>query len=939
MESTEYLNHSNSDYIDSVYESYIKDPHSVDESWRFFFDGLEVGKDFVVPDSQGKVISNGVVKTKSGEEIDLRLEDKVAHLINAYRERGCWLADLNPIADAPGDHPLLKLEYFGLSSADLEKNFVAGKAIGLEKAKLKDIWQKLKRTYCETLSFDFSHIKDHPIRDWLRQKMEGPANHESLAADEKKLIHKRLVESESFERFLAARYVAQKRFSIEGGEVLIPALDRICAISAALGVEQVVMGMAHRGRLNVLTNVFGKDYEYIFTEFEQSYEPDQSMGEGDVKYHMGYSSDVRTLSGDKLHLTLANNPSHLESVNPVVEGIAKAKQKLFFGADCSKVLPLLIHGDAAFAGQGVVYETLNFSKVDGYDTGGSIHIVVNNQVGFTTGPESARSTEFCTDIAHMLGVPVFHVNGDDPEAVYLAAKLSAEFRAQFKKDVVIDIICYRKHGHNEGDEPRYTQPLMYDKIKKHKSVRELYQQKLIDEGHLKQEEADELLKRVKEKLTKALEYTREKKPRPKIAAYEKNWKHIKRFDESRIFEKIVTSVDEEQLLALGNKLCELPKNFNLFPKLNRFLDGRREALSKKTGIDWGGGEALAYATLLCDGHNVRLSGQDVCRGTFSHRHAVFFDAKTAAPYVPLQHIAEGQSEFEVFNSTLSEAGVLGFEYGWSLVNPEALNIWEAQFGDFCNGAQVIIDQFITSGESKWQRASGLVMYLPHGYEGQGPEHSSARPERFLQMCGRYNIFVCNLTTPAQLFHALRRQVKSNYRKPLVILTPKSLLRHPKAISDLSDFSQYYFEEILDDPFFLEDKTLKQKVRRVLICSGKIYYDLLKEREELKRDDVALLRLEQLYPFPESKILKMIDSYYPEAELFWVQEEPRNMGAWTFVNNYWSGGYKDLAQNLENPRVLKYLGRERGAASSVGSMKGHLKEQSRIVKEAFEFKLS
>jgi len=774
------------------------------------------------------------------------------------------------------------------------------------------------------------------MRGWLVERMESTGNRENLSAQEKRRIFSRLAESETFEKFLHTRYVAQKRFSIEGAEGLIPTLDRLLEVAGELGANNIVMGMAHRGRLNVLRNFFGKKAEHILTEFEQEYQYDEmSMGEGDVKYHMGYSTDVETSKGHKIHLSLANNPSHLAFVHPVVEGVARTKQRRQGGGPEArrKIVPIMIHGDAAFAGQGVVYETLNLSQVEAYCTGGTVHIIVNNQVGFTTNPEDARSTTYSTDLARMLEVPIFHVNGDDPEALSYVASLCMEYRQRFQRDVFIDLVCYRKYGHNESDEPAFTQPLMYKAIRSHLSPFLVYAQRLEAEGLVTSDEIKAEVERYTEILVEAQKRTREEKPKPYVSAFESPlWKTYRRPSDEDLFREIDTKFPAERMREIARQINTLPPGFNLNPKIARLLEARVKAVEEGKGIDWGNGELLAYASLLDEGYSIRLTGQDVERGTFSHRNAILFDSENGKEHAPLEELLKAADQFVLIkNSTLSETGVLGFEYGWSLGDPNALVIWEAQFGDFANGAQVIIDQFITSGESKWQRASGLVMYLPHGYEGQGPEHSSARLERFLQLAGRANITVANLSSPAQLFHALRRQLKRDFRKPLILMTPKSLLRHPLVTSSVEDFAQGRFQEVIDDPRFATDP---RKARKVLLCSGKIYFDLIVAQQEKNIDDIAIVRIEQLYPWPEQQVTDILARYEGVSSFHWVQEEPRNMGAWLFVQAFFGGGYRNMSERLGG-RVLHYIGRGTGAAPAVGSAKLHARDQAGIIAEALK----
>ncbi|OFZ17980.1 MAG: 2-oxoglutarate dehydrogenase E1 component [Bdellovibrionales bacterium GWB1_55_8] len=920
MERFSYLKSANAAFIDELLERYLADPESVDSSWRYFFEGLDFGTSSAVAPGatpQAEVAAAGP---------DLSSEAKVAELITAYRELGRLLADINPLAPPPASHPLLELARFGLSDADLNRSFTAARLVGMEPAPLSQILTRLRETYCGSVGVEFTHIQDRSEREWLRSKMETSRNRIELDSETRKFILKRLTQSESFERFLHTRYVAQKRFSVEGGEAVIPALDCMIEASTELGAEQFVIGMAHRGRLNVLANVFGKKPEYIFTEFEGTYTTDPSQGEGDVKYHMGYSTDHVASGGRQVHLSLASNPSHLEFVNPVVEGMVRAKQTYLDDSERRKVIPILIHGDASFAGQGVCYETLNLAGLSGYSTGGTLHIVINNQIGFTALPGESRSTTYSTDLAKMLEVPIFHVNGDDPEAVWYVARLCSEYRARYRKDAFMDLICYRKHGHNEGDEPGFTQPVMARQIKAHASPREIYAGRLVAQGVLDDAKAKALVDEELAKLLDAQKVARARAPHPAPATFGAKWEGLKAGTLEDMLKPVNTAVPAEQLVEIAEKANRVPDSFKLHPKLARFLEARLRTVRDGKSIDWGNGESLAYATLLLEGHAVRLSGQDSERGTFTHRHAVLHDFESGETYLPLNKLRDGQARFEVYNSHLAEIGVLGFEFGYALADPSALVIWEAQFGDFANGAQVIIDQFIASAESKWARSSGLVLLLPHGFEGQGPEHSSARLERFLQLCAKGNMAVANLTTPAQLFHALRRQVRRDFRKPLVIMSPKSLLRHSQAVSEIGEFSRSRFQEVLDDPVFSD---VHGGVRKVLLCSGKIYYDLLLERGD--RTDIALVRIEQLYPWPGAR-LEAILKRYPAAEVVWVQEEPRNMGAWPYIFAIWAGGSDDFGERAG--KGISYVGRDFYAAPAVGSAKQHEKEQKALIAKAF-----
>jgi 2-oxoglutarate dehydrogenase E1 component len=928
-----YLKSSNIGYIDELFERFLADPNSVDPSWRYFFEGMELGAEEVEPSAapNGHAAPQAVqtaTAAAAAAGMDLNAEAKVADLINAYREMGRVLANINPLVPAPASHPLLDLSRFELTSADLNKTFNAGKLIGMGPAKLSEIIARLRETYCGDIGVEFTHIQNLEERRWLEQRMEASRNRANLDAETRKFILKRVSESESFERFLHTRYVAQKRFSVEGGEAVIPALDCMVEVGAELGAKEFVIGMAHRGRLNVLVNLYGKKPEYIFTEFEGAYKADTSMGEGDVKYHMGYSSDLTTRQGKSVHLSLGYNPSHLEFINPVIEGMARAKQAFREDKDRSQVIPVQIHGDAAFAGQGVCYETLNLSQLVGYTTGGTLHIVINNQVGFTTSPKDSRSTTYCTDVAKMLETPIFHVNGDDPEAVWYVSRLCAEYRQKFKKDVFIDLICYRKHGHNEGDEPSFTQPLLYKQIKAHPSPREVYAKKLVGEGVVTEAQAQGIVDELMAKFTEAQQRTKAEAPKPFVSTLDGRWKGLKKGTEEDNWKPVKTAVAEKTLKDIASKINRMPAGFHVHPKLGRFFEARLKAVEDGKGIDWGNGEALAYASLVSEGTSIRITGQDAERGTFTHRHSILNDYETGETFSPLNQVASGKARYEVYNSNLSETAVMGFEYGYSTSDPTSLVIWEAQFGDFANGAQVIIDQFLTTSESKWQRMSGLVLLLPHGFEGQGPEHSSARLERFLQLCGRNNMIVANMTTPAQIFHALRRQVKRDFRKPMVVMSPKSLLRHPMAVSELKDFTDQGFQEVLDDTEIRKDSDVK----RVLLCSGKVYYDLAAERTAQKRTDVAIVRVEQLYPFPAERLAAILGRFKNAKDVVWVQEEPRNMGAWSYIFNTWMGGYSLFEEKVGRP--IRYVGREIGASPAVGSAKIHEKEQRALIEAAF-----
>ena len=914
MQKFNYLKISNADYIEALFQKYQQNPDSIDPTWRYFFEGFEFA------DSTGKQepLSNGPATSETFQQ-----ETKVIALIQAYREKGHLIAQTNPLQTAPQTHPDLDLIRFGLNQSDLDKTFVAGQSLGIGPQKLSAIIQKLKEIYCGTIGIELAQIQNANERQWLQNKLESQTPAKNFEPSTKKFILERITKSETFEKFIHTRYVAQKRFSIEGGESTIVALDCMIETGAELGVTDVVMGMAHRGRLNVLTHIMGKSPEYIFTEFEGLFKYNPEVGEGDVKYHMGYSADFTTRLNKKVHLSIASNPSHLEFINPVVLGIARAKQTFLNDTNRSKVLPILIHGDAAFAGQGVCYESLNLSQLEGYSTGGTLHIVINNQVGFTANPRDCRSTLYSTDLAKMLDAPIFHINGDDPEAVWYISKIISEYRALFKKDAFIDLVCYRKHGHNEGDEPSFTQPLLYKKIKTHPTVREVYAQRLIQQQVVSEQNAQQLVDQCNGIYSEAQAKTKSQAPQPHVSVFEGRWKGLKKAVDADLFKTVTTAVPEIVLKDIASKINQVPSDFHLHSKLERFFQMRQKAVMDGHGIDWGNAETLAYASLLIEGHSVRLSGQDAKRGTFTHRHAALFDFETEKQYIPMNYIKEGQAKLEVYSSHLSETGVMGFEYGYSLADPLSLVIWEAQFGDFANGAQVIIDQFISSSESKWQRMNGLVLLLPHGFEGQGPEHSSARLERFLQLCGRANMSVCNFTTPAQIFHALRRQLKRDFRKPLVVMSPKSLLRHPEAISSLQELTHGIFNEALDDALFKTPEEASS-VKKLLLCSGKIYYDLNAYRTQAQKKDVAIIRIEQLYPWPAMRLLEILKRYPQAKEICWVQEEPKNMGAWTHVQGMWD----------RSSAPLHYIGRGIGASPAVGYLKVHEAEQKALIEKAF-----
>jgi 2-oxoglutarate dehydrogenase E1 component len=896
----------NLDLLDANYKRWKDDPQSVEQSWRIFFEGYELGA------------SRGDQDSSAGFDFDAaRAQAQVTRLIDAYREIGHYLADLDPLKLNPprSSHELLEPSTFGLTEADLDRTFYS-RLTNPPRATLRTLIAALRETYCRTIGVEYMHIRDREIRKWLQDRMEPIHNRPQFDSRQKRRILWKLNSAELFERFLDTHYVGQKRFSLEGGEMLIPLLDGIIERSARFGVREIVLGMPHRGRLNVLVNILDKPYGMIFSEFEGNL-PKTVAGDGDVKYHLGFSADRVTADGHSIHLSLTPNPSHLEAVNPVVEGRVRAKQRRFKDRDRKLGIPILIHGDAAFAGQGLVAETLNLSQLPGYRTGGTIHLVVNNQIGFTTAPSEGRSTRYCTDVAKMIEVPIFHVNGEDPEAVVFVGELALDFREAFGQDVVIDMVCYRRHGHNEGDEPAFTQPLMYKKIKDRPSVQELYTELLIMVGELSADEAEMIAETFREKMQAVYDEVHNSNTalQPVPPGFGGAWKGL---TPQFSFTPVETGVAPEVIRRVAEHSTSVPAEFHLNPKMVRILGVRREAMLHGP-VDWASAETLAFGTLLLEGTPVRLSGQDSRRGTFSQRHAVLVDTLTGDRFIPLNALAADQAELCIYDSSLSEAAVLGFDYGYSLDEPHMLILWEAQFGDFANGAQVIIDQFIVSAESKWGRASGLVMLLPHGYEGQGPEHSNSRLERFLSLCAEENIQVVFPTTPAQYFHVLRRQVRRDFRKPLVVLTPKSMLRHRSAVSPLDAFTSGRFQEMIDDTIEPD------RVRRVVLCSGKVYYDLIAKRDAVgKTREVAIVRLEQFYPWPADALKAALTRYRSAREWVWAQEESQNMGGWTFV----APRLRDLIGVS-----FGYVGRDASASPATGSHSVHDREQAELVEAA------
>ncbi len=903
-------------YIDSLYQSWLAEPTSVEGDWSAFFKGF----DYAMNAANGHAAaSNGTVSAPSA---GWQKEFAVLGLIHGYRDRGHMLSKTNPLRERKDRKPKLDLSDYGLSDADLDTQFTAGYEINMPNATLRSILGRLKDLYVATIGFENAHIHDKERRMWLREKVESrivtPGY--GLSIDTKRRILDRLNEAVGFEQFLHTKFVGQKRFSLEGGEALIPALDAAVNTAAEykVPVEEVVIGMAHRGRLNVLANTMRKTHQQIFTEFEGKSIPDQSFGSGDVKYHLGFSSMVTTPSGKEVYLKLLPNPSHLEAVDPVVEGFARAKADTLYGSEYDKILPILIHGDAALAGQGVVYELIQMSQLDGYYTGGTIHVVVNNQIGFTANWEEGRSSTYCTQVAEVVQAPVFHVNGDDPEAVVYAMQLATEYRQVFNSDVFLDIVCYRRYGHNESDEPRFTNPEMYILIKDKKDIREMYIQTLIERGDIEADMAKEMEISFKTNLQARLDEVRQNQLPYVYQETERAWHKLQVAPGAEAFaQSPETGLDRKTIDRLLNHLLTLPKGFTPIPQIAKTLENQRKLIANGE-IDWSMGELLAYSSLLLEGQDVRMSGQDVRRGTFSHRHAYLADAETFEKFNRLERIDPKQGKFYIYNSLLSEYAVLGFEYGYSLASPDALVIWEAQFGDFANGAHSIIDQFVLAGETKWLRMSGLVMLLPHGYEGQGPEHSSARMERFLQGCAENNVTVANLTSASNFFHLLRRQQVRDFRKPLIVMTPKSTLRPPFNMGTIADIEKgTRFQEILDDT-----TVTAKKVKRLLVCSGKVYYDLARRREETKRDDVAIVRVEQLYPFPTAQFEAILKKYKGAGRPVWVQEEPRNMGAYSHLLLQY-GQYD-----------WQYAGRALAASPATGFSKIHEQQQKELVDQAF-----
>jgi 2-oxoglutarate dehydrogenase E1 component len=914
MKDFSYITNQHPSYIESLYQEFVKTPDATDPDLRKFFEGF----DFAVANSVTTPTNGSATLAKSpAANVDWAKEISVYRLILKYRAKGHLIAKTNPIRERIDRGVNLELTHFGLSDADLKTTFYAGNFLGLGEASLENIVNHLKKTYTNHIGVEYTYIVDQKKIDWLNKEIEHNFFN-PIPLTQKKRILDKLNQGVLFEKFLHTKYVGQKRFSLEGGETTIAALDAIINVAANNDVQEVVIGMAHRGRLNILANIMGKTYEQIFSEFEGTAIVDQTMGSGDVKYHMGYGSEVTTADGKSIHLKLMPNPSHLEAVDPVVVGFSRSKADTLYKSDFDKILPILIHGDASVAGQGIVYEVLQMSKLDGYYTGGTIHFVINNQIGFTTDFSDARSADYCTSVAAMVQAPVVHINGDDAEAVVKASEIATRYRQEFNSDIFIDMVCYRRHGHNEGDDPKYTQPTLYALIEKHQNPREVYTNYLIENG---EPDAKDLAKSMEKKFWEDLqERLDDVKQNPLPYNYQQPelaWKSLRKATAEDFDVSPVTAIAEQEVRSLFDGLMKLPENFTPLKKVEKLLQEKIKLLATENKLDWATGELLAYASIVASGKIVRMSGQDVGRGTFSHRHAVLRDEQTDAYYNRLNQLKEGQEKFRIYNSLLSEYGVLGFEYGYAMANPDALVIWEAQFGDFCNGAQTMIDQFISSGEQKWNRMNGVTMLLPHGYEGQGPEHSSARLERFLQQCAELNMVVTNITTAANLFHALRRQITWQFRKPMINFSPKANLRYAGSFSHIDEFTNAGFKETIDDAFVKDSSAVK----KMLFCTGKIYFELAEKQAKENRQDIAVVRVEQLYPLPQ-KQLDALYKKYKSAIWFWVQEEPLNMGAASF-----------LKMNVKGIN-FGVISRNASASTATGYSKVHKVEQEEILNMAF-----
>jgi 2-oxoglutarate dehydrogenase E1 component len=911
MKTPNYVSQENAAYVSALYEDYQKNPESIEFGWRKFFEGFDLGKS--ATDAINEIAGG------HGNLPAVEKEINVLNLIHGYRTRGHLFAKTNPVRERRKYTPGNELETFGLTEADLETTFHAGVEVGLGKVTLREIRELLEQTYGESIGTEYRYIRDPEKLKWLEEKIEGSRNRTPFRGEEKKRILKKLNEAVVFETFLGTKFLGQKRFSLEGAEALIPALDKIIESGSALGIEEFVLGMGHRGRLNVLANIMHKPYQEIFSEFQGKHFDAEGVFGGDVKYHLGYSSDIQTESGKEVHLSLCPNPSHLETVDPVVAGEVRAKADLKYNRDFKKIVPILLHGDASIAGQGLVYELLQMSKLEGYRTGGTIHIVVNNQVGFTTDYQDGRSSTYCTDLAKVLLCPVFHVNADDVEAVVHVVDLAVAYRQKYQEDVFIDILGYRKYGHNEADEPKFTQPLLYKAIESHANPRDIYAKKLIAEGSVEESYPAELETKFRDALQVMLnESQKEERFEPSSRMFEGTWKGLRYATEEDFETSPPTAISQTDFERIGDGITHLPSDRHFLKKVEKLFDARRKSIKETKVLDWAMGELMAYAFLLKEGFAVRLSGEDVERGTFSHRHAILMEEDSGKKFSPLDSLGAA-SKFDIHNSLLSEYAVLGFEYGYAHASPRSLVLWEAQFGDFANGAQIMIDQYLASAETKWRLSNGLVLLLPHGYEGQGPEHTSARIERFMELCADNNIQVVNCTTPANFFHVLRRQLHREFRKPLIVFTPKSLLRHPLCVSPMVDFTEGKFQEFIGDPY--ADANV---VKKVLLCSGKIYYELLEKQQRDKRTDIAIIRIEQLYPTPIRQMTSLKDEYSHAKEFIWVQEEPENMGLWPY-----------LCRKLRNSTLtLDVIARKEGSSTATGYAKQHSAQQGAIIESAF-----
>ena len=916
MDNYSFLNAAHTAFFADLYEKYLESPDSVEPSWRAFFQGFDFGQE------SAKDFGEVIYTEKEGEvpvalPNNVQKEFQVIQLIDAYRTRGHLFTKTNPVRERRSYLPTLDIENFGLSQEDLQTQFNAGEIISLGKSTLQEIISHLEMVYCDAIGIEYMFIRNPEEREWIQKRINFNKKNYQFSTEEKKHILKKLNQAVSFESFLHTKYVGQKRFSLEGGESLIPALDALVEKAADFGVKEFVMGMAHRGRLSTLTNIFGKSAKDIFSEFDgKDYQ--ETVFDGDVKYHLGWTSKRESDKGKAINMNIAPNPSHLETVGSIVEGITRAKQDRHYNEDTSQVLPIVVHGDAAIAGQGLVYEVIQMAQLDGYKTGGTIHIVVNNQIGFTTNYLDARSSTYCTDIAKVTLSPVLHVNADDAEAVVHAANFALEFRMNFKRDVFIDLLGYRKYGHNEGDEPRFTQPKLYKAIAKHKNPRDIYAEKLIAEGIIDKAYVANLEKEYKASLEEELEDSR-KEERVVITPFmQDEWKGFTRVQEDEMMEAVDTTYDKKKLTEIAKVISKLPEDKKFLRKIERLVQQRHKMFFEEDKLDWAMGELLAYGSLLQEGYDVRMSGQDVERGTFSHRHAVIKVEDSEEEIVLLNELQKEQGDFYIYNSLLSEYGVVGFDYGYAMASPDTLTIWEAQFGDFSNGAQIVIDQYISSAEDKWKLQNGLIMLLPHGYEGQGAEHSSGRMERYLQLCAKDNMFVADVTTPANLFHLLRRQMKATYRKPLIVFTPKSLLRHPKVVSTVDEMANGSFQTIIDDP-----SAKASKVKSLVFCTGKFYYDLLEKKEEDKRDDVALVRIEQLFPLPAKQMDALIKKYKAD-EVVWAQEEPRNMGALSHI-----------LLNYEKASGFRFVSRRPYGAPAAGSATRFKRRHQEVIEYVFD----